>query len=151
MTNRTLKWVGLADSEYISRCGSFMVQLQDKDWYLFRRVEHDSTTSGSGLRLPKWGWSISLFSSKRKGACQNQAELLLGDTDEAPEPAREEREPRQALTRFESFTDTNATCHECGVPFMRAEKHKWGALCGENCYETMKEIIDEIDEAREQS
>lgn len=146
MAERTLKWVGLAESEYISRCGTFMVQLQGKDWHLFRRVNHDTTESESGLKLPKWGWSVSLFSNKKKGICQDMAEQLplVVDDESAPEPAKERGE-RRALTRFESNENSNASCYDCGVPFMKKPNHKWGDLCGSNCAQTMAEILSEIE------
>ena len=78
MTTRKLKWAGLGDSEYVSKDGGeFLVQLQDRTWHLFRRVEIEADDR------PTWTWSDSLFTSKRKGECQDAAEK--NPKAEAPE------------------------------------------------------------------
>lgn len=143
---RELKWWGLGESEYVSRCGTFLVQLQDKDWYLFRRIsiKYD-------IGQPKWKWSNSLFHNKKKGVCQDHAET----NPEAP-PVTEKKTvishpairaqtkglKREALAGFKHWDDqTNATCWCCGVSFFRTETHRFGDLCGSGCVSILEEIL----------
>ena len=154
LARKQLKWRGLGDSEYVSHCGTWLVHLHGRAWHLYRRaaVERDSASSG-----PSWTWSTSLYQAPRKGACQDhaqdhapqaQADTGLG----APESPQESPgalgsfggAPRGALGRLApSEPHHNARCHECGVPFTRDSKHRFGPLCGKNCRDDVREILAE--------
>ena len=143
MTTRKLKWVGLGESEYVSKDGEFLVQLQDRTWHLFRRVEIEADDR------PTWTWGDSLFTSKRKSECQDAAEK--NPKAEAPEAEdvskSNDHETRGALTNFNGGTDanTNARCSDCGVAFTKTKKWKLGDLCSKNCLETICQVLDEVD------
>jgi hypothetical protein len=153
-TTRSFKWIGLGDSEYVTRCGTFMVQLRDKLWHLHRRVE----ISEPGL--PSWTWSESLIENKRKGACQDAAEsdpqadvpdVVRVEAPRAREQARDTDEDaddreRPALSNLQhGGEEHNASCWCCGVRFTRKPKWKFGMLCGVGCMDTMIEILDECE------
>jgi hypothetical protein len=142
MTTRKLKWVGLGDSEYVSKDGEFLVQLQDRTWHLFRRV----TIESEGR--PTWTWSDSLFTSKRKGECQDAAEESPeAEAPEAEVVPGEGRGARPGLTNYDSGTseNTNATCWCCGVAFSKPEKGwQFGDLCGTNCMDLMVDVLSDV-------
>lgn len=154
MTTRNLKWIGLGESEYVSKDGEFLVQLRDKLWHLHRRVAIE--VDG----LPIWTWSTSLFQAKRKGACQDEAEN--GPQGEAPdmndiepEPAPTHRAParvrpeahRPALDGYGhgNTEHTNATCWCCGVSFVRKAKWRFGDLCSMGCMDIMVDVLNECE------
>jgi len=121
-----------------------MVQLQDKDWHLFRRIGRSSLEAGQ----PTWEWSESLFQSKRKGMCQEKAESDPPVAKPKPTKSKERAEikkTREALLGFKHGDDeANATCWCCGVRFVRTENHRFGSLCGSGCLEIIKEVLNEI-------
>ncbi len=138
MTARKLKWVGLGDSEYVSREGAFLVQLRDRTWHLHSRVVID--VAG----LPSWTWSASLFSDKRKGACQDAAEK----SPKAKVSASAENTsngPKGALTNFDAGDETtNARCYDCGVAFHKLKNWQYGDLCGSSCMDSMVDVLSEV-------
>lgn len=148
MPSRKLKWIGLGESEYVSKDGEFLVQLQDRTWHLFRRVEIDASEVEG---LPLWTWSTSLFDSKRKSECQDRAEKKPKAKAAAPTPesasSSDGPEPRGALTNFGtgSSEHTNATCWACGVAFSKPAKGwQYGDLCGDNCMDLMVDVLSDV-------
>lgn len=148
MTQRKLKWIGLGESEYVSKDGEFLVQLQDRKWHLFRRVE----VNAEGF--PSWTWSASLYSAKRKGECQDAAEdnpeAEAPATTPTPQSAAEttENDTRPALTNPISGAteNTNATCWCCGVAFTKPAKGwRFGSLCGSHCMDVMVDVLSDVE------
>lgn len=148
-TVRKLKWIGLGESEYVSRCGTFMVQLRDKLWHLHRRVE----ISEPGL--PSWTWSESLFEHKRKGACQDEADKdpqadvpdNVPRVEQGPRAqARGETREREAISTFQrGGEEHNASCWCCGVPFTKKAKWRFGELCSSGCMDIIVEVLEECE------
>lgn len=146
----TRKWIGLGESEYVSRDGEFLVQLQGRTWHLFRRVSIEIEG------LPSWTWSASLFNAKRKGACQQAAD----DAPEAEAPARiptvaveeheeheGDHEPRGALTHYghDAAPGKNASCWCCGVSFVKPKNWQYGDLCGSHCMDLMVDVLSDVE------
>lgn len=142
--SRALKWRGLGPSEYVSDGGAYLVALSGRDWHLYKRVPVDGEPGGG----PAWGWSGSLHSSRRKGACQDHAETdpraVAPRAARAPQAGETGRGVRGGITSpLVSQEHHNARCHECGVPFQRTAAHQFADLCGMQCLETVVEIAQE--------
>lgn len=145
-----LKWVGLGESEYISKDGEFLVQLQDRTWHLFRRIKIDSSSIEG---LPSWTWSTSLFDDKRKGACQDEAEKNpKAPKSGAPVTARNAAAATESNVRpthtnpISGATEhTNATCWCCNVAFTKPAKGwRFGSLCGGHCMDMMVDVLSDV-------
>lgn len=133
---RTLKWRGLGSSEYVSHCGTYLVQLNERNWHLYVRTPSE----GAPTRGASWTWSPSVFSHPRKGVCQDFAEGSPKAPDR-PRAVPSQSAPRPGLTAWEtSSPEHNARCYHCGVPFVRGA---YGDLCSRNCLDTVREILTE--------